>query len=144
MKLLVINGPNLNRLGKRKEEHYGKKTLEEIEQMINDHARELDIMVVCQQSNYEGEIIEWIHASESMYDACIINPAAFTHYSYAIRDAIECMSVPFVEVHMSNIENREEFRKTSVIEPVCIHQIKGYLEQSYLMAMDYLLKELNK
>lgn len=142
MKILVINGPNLNRLGKRRADHYGIMTLEDLEEIIKKHARQLDMEVEFFQSNYEGAIIDVIHQSEGKYQGAIINPGAFTHYSYAIRDAIECVELPFVEVHLSDIHSREPFRALSVTEAVCIKQISGQREQSYTLAIDYLKEVL--
>ncbi len=141
MKIMVINGPNLNRLGKRKKEHYGTFTLEDLQAMIIDYAHNLDasIAVDFMQSNHEGEIIDCIHQlEEAEYDGCIINAGAYTHYSYAIRDAIESMAIPFVEVHLSDVENREAFRRVSVIEPVCTTRFLGEREASYFKAIQWL------
>lgn len=144
MKLLVILGPNLNMVGIRKKEVYGTISAEDINKMILDYAdskgAECDIF----QSNHEGELIDKIHSSLNFYDGVIINPGAYTHYSYALRDAIECVEeIPFVEVHMSDISKREDFRKISVTAPVCVKQIMGYGEKSYLKAIDFLYEVLN-
>lgn len=138
MKVLVIQGPNLNRLGKRAEYHYGVMTLEILNGMIKDYGMSIGIESDFLQSNHEGQLIDWIHESEQKYDAVLINPGAYTHYSYAIRDAIESVEIPFVEVHLSNIYERETFRHVSVISPVCKKQFYGMKEKSYYEAMEYL------
>lgn len=144
MKILVIHGPNLNILEKRDSSIYGGKSLEEINKLIEDKAKELGFEVDIFQSNYEGSIVEKIHTSMDLqYDGIIINPAAFTHYSIAIRDAIEILDIPVIEVHLSNISGREDFRSKSVIAPVCSGQITGLGVNSYLVAME-ALKLLNK
>ena len=138
MNVLVIQGPNLNRLGKRTEFHYGAMTLETLNGVICDYGKSIGINTDFLQSNHEGQLIDWIHESEQKYDAVLINPGAFTHYSYAIRDAIESVEIPFVEVHLSNIYERETFRHVSVIAPVCRKQVYGMKEKSYFEALDYL------
>ncbi|NLN63893.1 MAG: type II 3-dehydroquinate dehydratase [Clostridiaceae bacterium] len=142
MKVLVINGANMNLLGKREPEIYGGETLEDLEQTIRREAEKLEWETELEffQSNHEGEIIDMIHqAMTDKTDAIILNPGAFTHYSYAIRDAIKATGIRTVEVHMSNIHTREEFRKNSVIAPVCVGQISGFGFSGYLAAL-YLLK----
>ena len=139
MKVLVLNGANMNLLGKREPEVYGKETLEDLEKAINEEASRLGMNVGFFQSNHEGEIVDAIHnAMKEGTDAVIINPGAFTHYSYAIRDAIKGTGIKAIEVHMSNIHAREEFRTKSVIAPVCIGQISGFGGKSYLVAL-YIL-----
>ncbi len=135
-KILVINGPNLNRLGKRNPEIYGSRTLAQICDDMQAYAEGMKLQLDFFQSNCEGEIIDAIHSVAEKYDACIINAGAYTHYSYAIRDAIECVDKPFVEVHMSNVHSREEFRHTSVISEVCKGAILGFGEKSYLLAVN--------
>jgi len=143
MKILVIHGPNLNILDRRDPSLYGGKSLDEINRLIEVRAKDLDIEVEFFQSNYEGSIVEKIQASiDSNFDGIIINPAAFTHYSMAIRDAIEALNIRVIEVHLSNIYNREEFRAKSVIAPVCSGQISGLGIYSYLVALE-ALKLLN-
>lgn len=138
-KVLLLLGPNLNMLGIREKSIYGEETAETIEKDIIAYAKTLNIDVIVYQSNYEGEIIDQIHNSRLEYDAVIINPGAFTHYSYAIRDAIACVAtVPFFEVHMSNIHKREEFRHQSVTAPVCVGQITGFGSYGYKMALNYI------
>ena len=144
MKLLVILGPNLNMVGIRKREVYGSISADDINKMIIDYANDKGVDCEVYQSNHEGCLIDKIHSTLRNYDGVIINPGAYTHYSYALRDAIECVAeVPFVEVHMSDISRREDFRRISVTKDVCINQIMGYGEMSYLMAVDYLIEVLN-
>lgn len=139
-KLLILNGPNLNMLGVRKKEHYGADTLKTIENYVRENIIDV-IDIEFYQSNIEGELINKIHSTyDNGYLGIIINPGAFTHYSYAIRDAIEAVQLPTIEVHLSNIHAREEFRKESVIAPVCIGQICGLKKEGYLLAAQYLLK----
>ncbi|MEO0293265.1 MAG: type II 3-dehydroquinate dehydratase [candidate division WOR-3 bacterium] len=139
-KFLVIHGPNLNLLGKRKPEIYGKMNLEKINEEIKKFAKENKIEVEIKQSNSEGEIVEFIHKAKG-YSGIVINPGGYTHTSIAIRDAIEAMEIPTVEVHLSNIYGREEFRHTSMIAPVCKGQISGLGWYGYILALNYLLKE---
>ena len=143
MKILVINGPNLNMTGIRKKDVYGSETLESINNELKAYANGKDAEVDFFQSNHEGEIIDKIHESCNVYDGAVINAGAYTHYSYAIRDAIEAVSdyLPFVEVHMSDIHSREDFRRVSVITDVCIKQISGFGKDSYKMGID-LLREI--
>lgn len=136
-KILVINGPNLNILGKRETEVYGTQTLEEIENQISDRAKKLNVEVECYQSNHEGALIDRIQAAMRKTDFIIINPGAYTHYSLAIRDAIKGCGIPALEVHISNIHAREDFRKASVIAPVCVGQISGLGSRGYLLALEY-------
>lgn len=134
-KLLVINGPNLNLLGVREKGVYGSSTLEDIAVAVNTEARTLGVDIDFLQSNHEGEIIDSIHAARGNYDAIIINPGAYTHYSIAIRDAIKAVEIPAIEVHLSNIYAREEFRSKSVIAPVCAGQVSGFGANSYIVAL---------
>lgn len=140
MKILVINGPNLNLLGVREPEIYGKETLDDVNKKISLYAKELGAECEFFQSNGEGEIVSKIHTVLTDFDACIINAGAYTHYSLAIRDAIASTSKPFVEVHMSNVHKREEFRHKSVISPVCRGVIAGFGSDSYLLALKALCK----
>lgn len=137
-RVLVINGANLNMLGIRDTSMYGIKTLKDINQEISVAAEKHDIDVEFFQSNIEGEIITTIQNAYGAYQGIIINPGAYTHYSYAIRDAIEAVSLPVIEVHISNIYKREEFRRKSVISEVCIGQINGLGHMGYILALDYL------
>ena len=134
-KILVINGPNLNMVGIREPGVYGNKSLSEINSSINTYAGGMKIACDFFQSNCEGEIIDKIQSVFTDYDGCIINAGAYTHYSYAIRDAIAAVNKPFIEVHMSNIAAREEFRHNSVIAAVCKGSIAGFGMHSYLLAI---------
>ena len=134
-KILIINGPNLNMLGTREPEIYGSETLGDINGLIKTYARELDIKCEFFQSNCEGDIVSKIHTVMNEYDGCIINAGAYTHYSYAIFDAIKCIDKPFIEVHLSNPQSREEFRHKSVIAPACVGTIAGFGKNSYILAL---------
>ena len=139
-KYLVINGPNLNMLGVREPEIYGKATISDLENSITEKAKELGVSVDFFQSNHEGEIIDKIHSSIGFYSGIIINPGAFTHYSYAIADALSSVNVPSVEVHISNIHKREEFRRNSVTAASCKGQISGFGFYGYILALEALNK----
>lgn len=139
VKILIIHGPNLNMLGKRQPEIYGDTTLEEINRLLFDRAKKADVELIIKQSNYEGEIIQNLQELHMEVSGIIINPAAYTHYSIAIRDTLSALKVPVVEVHLSNIYAREEFRQHSVIAPVCRGQISGFGSNSYLLALEALL-----
>ena len=133
MKIMVINGPNLNLLGIREKEIYGAKDFNQVIDYIKEEGKELGLEVNCFQSNIEGEIINFIHnAYFEKYDGIIINPGAYTHYSIAIYDALKGVEIPTVEVHLSNIHKREEFRHKSVTAPACIGQISGFGEYGYI------------
>ncbi len=134
-KILVINGPNLNLLGVREKSVYGSETLLDIAKAVNDESLKLGLDTDFIQSNIEGEIIEKLHSARGVYDVVIINAAAYTHYSIAIRDAIKAIEIPTIEIHLSNIHSREEFRHTSVIAPVCVGQICGFGKMSYILAL---------
>jgi len=138
--ILVINGPNMNMLGKRDKKHYGDMTYQELVSKIKSWGDEKGVDIEIFQSNHEGEIVDRIQKMD--YEGLIINPGAFTHYSYSIRDALEIVRVPKVEVHISNIYAREEFRKRSVIAPVCDGQISGLGFLSYILALEYVLYKL--
>ena len=143
MKILVINGPNLNFLGIREPSVYGKQDYNYLVNMIEEKAKAENIEVECFQSNHEGAIIDRIQ--EAYFDhteGIIINPGAYTHYSYAIYDALEAVKLPTVEVHISNIHKRDEFRHRSVTAPACIGQICGLGFRGYTLAIDYLLEEV--
>lgn len=135
-KVIVIHGPNINMTGERETNIYGKETLMDINKMIVAHANELGIICEIFQSNHEGAIIDKIHDSRNQCDGVIINAGAYTHYSYAIRDAIALLKIPCIEVHLSNVHHREDFRRLSVIAPVCVGQIAGFGKYSYLLALD--------
>ena len=134
MKILVINGPNLNLLGTRESDIYGTMTLKDINTTIHDLAKELNVEVTISQSNHEGDIVDLIHNSKD-YAALVINPAAYTHTSVAIRDAIAAVEIPAVEIHLSNIYKREEFRHKSLISPVAYGQVSGFGPDSYLLGL---------
>lgn len=136
MKVHVIHGPNLNLLGTREPEVYGAVTLEQINAMIASEAQRRGITVQCQQFNSEGDIIDALHRAGHEADGVILNPGAYTHYSYAIRDAVAAIGVPVIEVHLSNVYAREEFRHRSVIAPVCQGQIAGFGADSYILALE--------
>lgn len=138
MKILVINGPNLNLLGKREPDVYGTTTLEDIQAQMEDVAKQYGLELGFFQSNSEGEIVTRIGKDD--YDYLIINPAAYTHTSVAIRDAIASVSAKAIEVHISNIHAREEFRQKSLIAPVCIGQISGFGPLSYILALLFIVK----
>lgn len=140
MKIMVINGPNLNMLGVREPGVYGQSSYSDLENYIENHAEGLGIETVVMQSNSEGDIIDYIHYALGKYDAIVINPGAYTHYSYAIYDALKSVNLPTVEVHISNIHKRDEFRHKSVTAPACIGQICGLGFMGYTLAMDYLVK----
>ena len=143
MKIIIINGPNLNLLGKREPEIYGVETLEDILMWVVKKIDNEDIKIDWFQSNHEGEIIDRIHDSIGKFDGILINPGAHTHYSYAIRDAISGAAIPTVEVHLSDVNNREDFRKISVIESVCIHSVMGMGKKGYLEGIHFLRDYLN-
>ena len=142
MKILVIDGPNLNMLGERNPGIYGTESLETIHDYMQEKFREVSFEFF--QSNHEGQLIDKIHDSFGSVDALIINPGAFTHYSIALRDAVEFQRIPVVEVHLTNIFAREEFRNRSVISPVCTGVISGFGKNSYLLAVHALIHELRK
>lgn len=134
-RIIVINGPNLNLLGAREKDVYGIVTLEQIAAAVNREAQLLGIDTDFIQTNHEGEIIDKLHEARGKYDLIILNPGAYTHYSIAIRDAVKAVELPCIEVHLSNIHAREEFRSKSVIAPVCSGQISGFGADSYLVAL---------
>ncbi|MDD3640857.1 MAG: type II 3-dehydroquinate dehydratase [Atribacterota bacterium] len=144
MNITVIHGPNLNRLGIRDKKYYGAITLTEINKMLEKRAITLNVSLKIMQSNHEGEIIDFIQQYSDSANGIIINPGAFTHYSFAIRDALDDCSVPVVEVHLSNIYSREGFRAKSITAEVCAGQIAGLGAQGYLLALEglnFLIKQ---
>jgi 3-dehydroquinate dehydratase-2 len=142
--ILVLHGPNLNLLGSREPEHYGHLTLAQVNAAIKRHANTRGVRVVCQQSNDEGKLVSAIqNAARRGFGAVVLNPGAFTHYSYALRDAVAGVRVPVVEVHLSNVHAREEFRRNSVISPVVRGVISGLGLQSYLLGIDAALALLS-
>lgn len=140
-KILVLLGPNLNMVGIREKGIYGNESADSISDQIMEYAKDIGFSADIYQSNHEGDLIDKIHFGKDIYDGVVINAGALTHYSYALRDAIASIKIPFVEVHMSNIHAREEFRHTSVISPVCVGQIAGFGKNSYFLAIS-ALKEL--
>ncbi|MGG3955149.1 type II 3-dehydroquinate dehydratase [Bhargavaea massiliensis] len=139
VRFLLLNGPNLNRLGMREPHIYGHTTLAQLEKQLTEFAGEYGAELTCYQSNYEGALIDQIHRAESLYDGIVFNPGAFTHYSYALRDAIASVQTPVIEVHISNIHAREPFRHHSVIAPVTAGQIVGLGVNGYRLAILALL-----
>ena len=144
MKILCLNGPNLNMLGTREPDKYGSTTLPEIENEIRKEATKLNIEIDFFQSNIEGELVTEIQKAKDVFDGIIINPAAYTHTSVAIRDALLAVSIPAVEIHLSNIHKREEFRHTSLTAPACIGQITGFGKYGYIMALFALYNLLTR
>lgn len=143
MKLLLINGANLNMLGIREPEKYGNTSLADIEHSVIERGKELGAVVEVWQSNHEGEIVDKIQSSIGKYDGILINAGGYTHTSVVIRDAIASINIPTVEIHMTNIHAREEFRHTSLLSGACIAQVIGFKEQSYILALEGLVKLLN-
>ncbi|WP_438315102.1 type II 3-dehydroquinate dehydratase [Candidatus Caldatribacterium sp. SIUC1] len=145
MKLLCLLGPNLNLLGEREKDVYGQVSFEELVQLLQKEAAQRGIELEVFQSNHEGALIDKIHEARGKWDGIILNPGAYTHYSIALRDAIKAVNVPTVEVHMSNIYAREEFRHRSVTAPVCWGQITGFAHLGYILAMEaFLLRERSR
>ena len=144
LKIGIINGPNINMLGKRDQKIYGNLTLEEMNHKIESFAKKENIELTIKQSNFEGEIIEFIQQNSSKLNGLVINPAAYTHYSYAIADALKDCPIPTIEVHLSNIFSREDFRGKSVTVSACIGQIAGFGYQSYILAILALQDLLKK
>ena len=144
MKILFLNGPNLNLLGTREPDKYGTQTLADIENYIKEEASKINVEISFYQSNIEGELVNKIQEAKNNFDGIVMNPAAYTHTSVAIRDAILAVNIPTVEIHLSNIHTREEFRKTSLTAPACIGQITGFGSNSYKLGLialtDYLFK----
>lgn len=136
MKILFLNGPNLNLLGTREPEKYGSRTLADIEAAVQTRSRELAAQVEFRQSNLEGELVTWIQQARGTFDAIVINAAAYTHTSIALRDAIVAVGIPTIEIHLSNIHAREEFRHRSLIAPVCAGQISGFGGFSYILGLE--------
>ena len=144
MKILVINGPNLNMLGKRDQSMYGSKTLDEINAVLSEQAEKIGIDIAFFQSNHEGALIDFIQEQTPGTDGIIINPGALTHYGLSLMDALIDTKLPIVEVHISDIHSREEFRQKSVIEPIAINQISGQGWQGYSIALDTLASKFSK
>lgn len=138
MRVLVLNGVNLNMLGRRDPEHYGGLSIAELESRIYDWARELELSVQCRQSNSEAEFIHWCHDAYESVDGIVVNPAAWTHYAWSIRDALEPAGVPVVEVHLSDVDAREEWRRVSVIADIVAARFVGHGPDGYRLALEYL------
>jgi 3-dehydroquinate dehydratase-2 len=136
MRILFLNGPNLNLLGQREPTVYGKTTLRDIEVQVRQRANERGITIDFRQSNSEGELVTWIQQAKSEFDALVINAAAYTHTSVALRDAVSAVAMPSVEIHLSNIHAREEFRHKSLLAAVCVGQICGFGPYSYVLALE--------
>ena len=139
MNIFLLNGPNLNLLGEREPEVYGTTTLAQLVKKVAAHARKKGAVLRARQSNSEGMLIDLLHAQRKWADGIVFNPGAYTHYSYALRDAVAGIQVPTIEVHLSNVMQREEFRRVSVIEPVCFGRFYGKGVDSYLEAVDALI-----
>lgn len=136
MKILFLNGPNLNLLGTREPQVYGKTTLGDIQALVQKRATELKVQIDFRQSNQEGELVSWIQEAKGVFQAIVINAAAYTHTSVALRDAISAVGLPTIEIHLSNIHAREEFRHKSLIAPVCKGQICGFGVKSYILGLE--------
>jgi 3-dehydroquinate dehydratase-2 len=136
MKILFLNGPNLNLLGQREPEVYGRTTLADIEAKVRERAAQFNAEIDFRQSNLEGELLGWIQQAKGTFDVIVINAAAYTHTSIALRDAIAAVGVPTIEIHLSNVHAREEFRHRSLIAPVCCGQITGFGQKSYILALE--------
>ena len=143
MRFLIMNGPNLNLLGIRAPEIYGRKTYDDLCAYIEEKASQLGVEVDFYQSNHEGDLIDRIHSAMQVYDGIILNAGAYTHYSYALHDAIEGVPIPVAEVHISDIDTREDFRRISVIRPACLFTISGKGFDSYTDALEQFVTELN-
>ena len=142
MKILILNGPNLNMLGTREKNVYGPLTLDEINTKIKNYAKKYNINLEFQQSNHEGVLIDILQNTQNKFAGVIFNPGAYSHTSIAIRDAIASISIPVVEVHISNIYAREEFRHKSIIAPCCLAQVSGFGWQSYIVGLEGLILKL--
>lgn len=140
MRICYLNGPNLNLLGTRQPEIYGTNTLSDIAALVRKRASSRNVEVGFRQSNSEGQLVEWIHEVASDYDYLVLNAAAYTHTSVALRDAISGTQIPTIEIHLSNVYSREEFRHRSLIAPVCVGQIAGFGVDSYLLALEACLR----
>lgn len=144
MKILILHGPNLNMLGIRDEKHYGLQTLDEINSQLTAFAKEGNIEVGFFQSNHEGALIDYLQKNADSADGILINPGALTHYGYSLRDALSDTKLPIVEVHLSDIEDREDFRKIDVFTGIVIEKIMGMKEKSYTLGIEKLVKYIKK
>ena len=142
MKIYVLNGPNLNLLGIREPAHYGSTTYAQLVEMLEGHGKEIDAEVICRQSNHEGVLVDRIQAAYGVVDGIVFNPAAYTHTSIALLDALKAVGIPTVEVHLSQVEKREAYRQVSYVREACIATVTGEGIQGYLHAMDLLLSHL--
>jgi len=142
-RILVLNGPNLNLLGTREPDVYGATTLDDIEQALNDLAKDLGATVDCRQSNQEGQLIDWLHDARDSFDGVVINPGGLTHTSVSLRDGIAAAGLPTVEVHISNTQARESFRHQSLTAAVCIGSVIGFGKNSYALGLRALIDYLN-
>jgi 3-dehydroquinate dehydratase-2 len=140
--ILVLHGPNLNLLGLREPEVYGQVTLEEINRRLLELGRELAVAVDCRQSNHEGQLIDWLHEVRTSAAGVVFNPGGYTHTSVALRDAVAAIGLPVIEVHLSNVHARDEFRQRSLIAPVCLGSIAGFGWRSYALALRLLAERL--
>lgn len=144
MKILIINGPNLNNLGKRDPGHYGRRTLDDVERDISEKADELNVEVAFFQSNHEGDIVDFIQQTSAEASGVIINAGALTHYGLSMRDALTDARLPIIEVHISNIHARDEYRRHSVVADMAVGQIAGFGWRGYLYALDFLVAHVNE
>ena len=144
LRILVLNGPNLQLLGVREPEIYGRASLAELETLLRAEAARLGVLIACYQSNDEGRLLDLIGTAPGLYDAILINPGAFTHTSLALHDALAGVALPACEVHLSNIQSREDIRHTSLTAPACIGQITGFGFDSYLLGLQALVRHLNR
>ena len=136
MRILFLNGPNLNLLGQREPNVYGQLTLKEVEAQVRAHAKQQKVEIEFRQSNNEGDLVTWIQQAQAEFGAVVLNAAAYTHTSVALRDAISAVAIPTIEIHLSNIHAREQFRQHSVISPVCRGQISGFGAYSYVLGLE--------
>lgn len=144
MKILVLNGPNLNMLRKRNVKHYGTMTLEEINSLLNNEAKKHDVSLIFFQSNHEGELVDAIQKHRDKIDGILINAGALTHYGYSLRDALEDAKVPVIEVHLSDITKREDFRKVDVLDGVVVERVMGLKEKSYFVGLEKLVEHIKQ
>ena len=142
MRVEVLNGVNLDVLGRRDPDLYGGLSLNELERRIYEWAKELDVGVRCRQTNHEGQYVDWIHEVSEMADGVVLNPAAWTHYSYAVHDAVQLLAIPVVEVHLSNVDEREDWRRVSLISEFAAHRVVGKGPDGYKEALEFLAETL--